>query len=52
MENELRGKEFHILGYWLDTASPALLSRLSGFQAVRTNRIRDIFKAKGVLAMD
>jgi predicted metal-dependent phosphoesterase TrpH len=34
--------EVHILGYWLDTQSPALLSRLAGFQAVRTQRIRDM----------
>ncbi len=36
------GKEVHILGYWLDTDSPALLSRLAGFQAVRAQRIRDM----------
>lgn len=36
------GREVHILGYWLDTASPVLLSRLAGFQAVRTQRIRDM----------
>ncbi|HAB16878.1 MAG TPA: PHP domain-containing protein [Verrucomicrobiota bacterium] len=35
-------REVHILGYWLDTQSPPLLSRLAGFQAVRTNRIRDM----------
>ena len=39
---EILGQEIHILGYWLDTQSPLLLSRLSGFQAVRTNRIRDM----------
>ena len=42
LTSEYKGKEFHILGYWLDTAAPALLSRLSGFQAVRTSRIRDM----------
>jgi predicted metal-dependent phosphoesterase TrpH len=39
---EHRDREVHILGYWLDTTSPPLLSRLSGFQAVRSNRIRDM----------
>jgi predicted metal-dependent phosphoesterase TrpH len=37
-----RGREVHILGYWLNTQSPALLSRLAGFQAVRSQRIRDM----------
>lgn len=36
------GKEVHILGYWLDIGSPVLLSRLAGFQAIRTQRIRDM----------
>ncbi len=39
---EHHGKEVHILGYWLDIESPVLLSRLAGFQAVRTQRIRDM----------
>lgn len=39
---ELRGQEIHILGYWLDTTSALLQSRLAGFQAVRTSRIRDM----------
>lgn len=39
---EFEAHEVHILGYWLDTDAPALLSRLAGFQAVRTNRIRDM----------
>ncbi len=39
---EHHDREVHILGYWLDTRSPSLLSRLAGFQAVRTNRIRDM----------
>lgn len=39
---ELGGREIHILGYWLDTASPVLESRLAGFQAVRTSRIHDM----------
>lgn len=39
---EHRKKEIHILGYWLDVDSPALVSRLAGFQAVRVNRIRDM----------
>lgn len=39
---EHRGKEVHILGYWIDGDSPALASRLAGFQAVRVNRIRDM----------
>jgi predicted metal-dependent phosphoesterase TrpH len=36
------GREVHILGYWLDTESPALLAQLATFQAVRTQRIRDM----------
>ncbi len=39
---EHRDREVHILGYWMDTTSPPLLTRLSGFQAVRSNRIRDM----------
>lgn len=39
---EHRDREIHILGYWLDPESPALTSRLAGFQAVRVNRIRDM----------
>ncbi len=39
---EHRNREVHVLGYWLDPESPALLSRLAGFQAVRENRIRDM----------
>ena len=39
---ELLGHEIHILGYWLDTRSVHLQSRLSGFQSVRTSRIRDM----------
>jgi predicted metal-dependent phosphoesterase TrpH len=39
---EHKGQEVHILGYWLDAGSPALQSRLAGFQAVRSQRIRDM----------
>lgn len=35
-------QEVHVLAYWLDLSSQALVSRLAGFQAVRTNRIRDM----------
>lgn len=41
---ELHGQEVHILGYWLDTSSALLQSRLTGFQAVRTSRIRDMVR--------
>src|SRR5690606_10546438 len=36
------GREIHILGYWLDTGSDALLTHLAGFQSVRTRRIHDM----------
>ena len=39
---EHNGTEVHILGYWINGNSPALASRLAGFQAVRVNRIRDM----------
>jgi predicted metal-dependent phosphoesterase TrpH len=34
--------EIHILGYFIDTANPALLSEIEKFQVVRQNRIREI----------
>ena len=39
---EHHGHEIHILGYWINTAEGSFVSRLSGFQAVRMNRIRDM----------
>lgn len=36
------GTELHILGYFLDTESPGLLSELSKFQAVRRTRIEEM----------
>ncbi|MBL9172804.1 MAG: PHP domain-containing protein [Verrucomicrobiales bacterium] len=36
---ELNGREFHILGYWMDVRSPLLQERLTGFQAARRQRI-------------
>lgn len=36
---ELDGKEFHILGYWMDIQSPPLLERLAEFQQARRQRI-------------
>jgi predicted metal-dependent phosphoesterase TrpH len=41
---ELRGKEFHILGYWLDTSSPTLQTHLLEFQQRRTGRIHDMVR--------
>src|SRR2546426_4885515 len=37
---EMNGHEIHILGYYLDTANPFLLSRLAECQRVRQERIR------------
>jgi len=39
---ELDGREFHVLGYWLDTGSSLLRARLSEFQSARIQRIRDM----------
>lgn len=39
---EQAGNEIHILGYFLDSTNPKLLSELSKFQAVRQDRIREM----------
>jgi 3',5'-nucleoside bisphosphate phosphatase len=39
---EQDGDELHILGYFLDTKNPRLLSETAKFQDVRQNRIREI----------
>ena len=36
------GDEVHILGYFIDTQNPRLLTQISRFQEVRQNRIREI----------
>ncbi len=39
---EWRGFEVHILGYFLDTENPVLLEKLTRFQLVRQDRIREM----------
>lgn len=39
---EQAGNELHILGYFLDTQNPKLLTEIAKFQAVRQNRIREM----------
>lgn len=39
---EQDGHEIHILGYFVDTKNPLLLSEIGKFQAVRQNRIREM----------
>jgi predicted metal-dependent phosphoesterase TrpH len=39
---EQNGNELHILGYFVDTKNPKLLSEMAKFQAVRQNRIREM----------
>ncbi|MEO6035211.1 MAG: PHP domain-containing protein, partial [Verrucomicrobiota bacterium] len=39
---ELDGIEFHLLGFFLDTANPNLLRETGKFQAVRQDRIREM----------
>jgi predicted metal-dependent phosphoesterase TrpH len=39
---EQDGNELHILGYFLDTQNPKLLTEIAKFQAVRQNRIREM----------
>ena len=39
---ELGEDEIHLLGYFLDTANPKLLTELAKFQEVRQNRIREM----------
>ena len=47
----MAGNELHLLGYFLDTQNPRLLSELSRFQLVRQNRIREMcarLNARGI----
>lgn len=39
---EQNGNELHILGYFLDTGNPKLLSEIAKFQAVRKSRIHEM----------
>jgi predicted metal-dependent phosphoesterase TrpH len=39
---EFSGNELHLIGYFLDTTNPLLLSEMARFQAVRQNRIREM----------
>lgn len=39
---EMKGREFHILGYWLDSSSTRLQSRLQEFQTARSQRIQEM----------
>jgi 3',5'-nucleoside bisphosphate phosphatase len=39
---EIQGTEVHLLGYYLDTANPELLTRLAECQQVRQERIRQM----------
>jgi hypothetical protein len=39
---EQNGNELHLLGYFIDTENPSLLSQLAKFQTVRQNRIREM----------
>ncbi|MBN8246722.1 MAG: PHP domain-containing protein [Verrucomicrobia bacterium] len=39
---DLEGREFHVLGYWLDAGSALLQARLAEFQAARIQRIHDM----------
>src|SRR5262245_56500246 len=39
---EQNGNELHILGYFLDTGNPRLLSEIAKFQVVRQDRIREM----------
>ncbi len=39
---EQDGNELHILGYFIDTCSPRLLTQIAKFQVVRQNRIREM----------
>jgi hypothetical protein len=39
---EQNNHEIHILGYFLDTSNPRLLSEVARFQTVRQNRIREM----------
>jgi len=39
---DMNGHELHLLGYYLDTANPLLLTELGRFQKVRQQRIREM----------
>jgi hypothetical protein len=39
---DMNGHELHLLGYYLDTANPLLLTELARFQQVRQDRIREM----------
>jgi 3',5'-nucleoside bisphosphate phosphatase len=39
---EQDGDELHLLGYFIDTQNPTLLTQIARFQAVRQNRIREM----------
>ena len=39
---EQNGNEIHILGYFVDTKNPKLLSEIAKFQAVRQDRVREM----------
>ena len=39
---EQDGDELHLLGYFVDTENPTLLTQIAKFQAVRQNRIREM----------
>ena len=43
--------EVHIIGYFLDTQNPALLEKISKFQTVRQNRIREMVAALNQLGI-
>src|SRR5262245_1604177 len=42
LTTELNGQELHLLGYFIDTQNPRLLSELAHFQTVRLNRVREM----------
>jgi 3',5'-nucleoside bisphosphate phosphatase len=39
---EQEGNELHLLGYFIETENPRLLTQIARFQAVRQNRIREM----------
>jgi len=41
---EQEGNELHILGYFVDTQDPGLLTEIARFQAVRQDRIREMVR--------
>jgi predicted metal-dependent phosphoesterase TrpH len=42
LTTDLDGNELHLIGYFLDTGNPVLLTELAKFQDVRQNRIREM----------